>query len=228
MQKNTGLILALDVSNKDKAIAILQEVYDLIDAVKVGYPLLLANGLDIIKEIKKFKFEVEVIVDLKVADIPNTNKLICESLFNSGADAIIVHGFTGKDSMAMCIKVAKQYGKEIYIVTEMSHSGAIQFLQPVALQIAKLAKEVGANGVIAPATRPERIKEISSIVGDLIVISPGVGAQGGSFREAISAGADYIIVGRSIYLSENPRECTKEILESLNQWFKSISSYEAR
>ncbi|MFQ6120271.1 MAG: orotidine-5'-phosphate decarboxylase [Methanosarcinales archaeon] len=225
MKKNTGLILALDVSNKNKAIAILQEVYDLIDAVKVGYPLLLANGLDIIKEIKKFN---SVIVDLKVADIPNTNKLICESLFNSGADAIIVHGFTGKDSMEAGIKVAKQYGKEIYVVTEMSHSGAIQFLQPVALQIAKLAKEVGANGVIAPATRPERIKEISSIVGDLTIISPGVGAQGGSFKEAISAGADYIIVGRSIYLSENPRECTKEILESLNQWFKSISLHEKR
>ncbi|MFQ6054556.1 MAG: orotidine 5'-phosphate decarboxylase / HUMPS family protein, partial [Methanosarcinales archaeon] len=62
----------------------------------------------------------------------------------------------------------------------------------------------------------------------LTIISPGVGAQGGSISKAIDAGADYIIVGRSIYLSENPRESTKEILESLNQWFKSISLHEKR
>jgi orotidine-5'-phosphate decarboxylase len=44
-------------------------------------------------------------------------------------------------------------------------------------------------------------------------LTPGIGAQGGKVRDAIKAGADYVIVGRSIYESENPREVARRLYE---------------
>jgi orotidine-5'-phosphate decarboxylase len=81
--------------------------------------------------------------------------------------------------------------------------------------MARLAVEVGAAGVVAPATRPERIKAIRSIMGDRIIISPGVGAQGGSADAALRAGADYLIVGRSIYEAKEPEVSAKKLLAIL-------------
>ena len=201
MQKKTGLIVALDVTDEKEAISISKAVAEHVDAIKIGYPLVLGAGLGIITKISEF---AHVIADFKVADIPNTDKLICEQTFKAGAEAVIVHGFTGKDSLTECVKTGRGHGKDIYVVTEMSHPGALDFMQTAAEKLARMAVDSGATGVVAPATRPDRLREIRNIVGDLTIISPGVGAQGGSAADAIRAGADYVIVGRSIYGSKNP------------------------
>lgn len=201
MNNKTGLIIALDVTDGNEAISISKAVAEHVDAIKIGYPLVLGAGLGIITRISEF---APVIADFKVADIPNTDKLICEQTFKAGAEAVIVHGFTGKDSLAECVNTGKEYGKDIYVVTEMSHPGALDFMQTVAEALAMMAVESGASGVVAPATRPGRLREIRNVVGDLTIISPGVGAQGGSASDTIRAGADYVIVGRSIYGSRNP------------------------
>ena len=88
-------------------------------------------------------------------------------------------------------------------------------MAPQAEEMARLAAEVGAAGVVAPATRPDRIRLIRSIIGEMLIISPGVGAQGGSPAEALRAGADYLIVGRSVYGSEDPARAAHELLSSL-------------
>jgi orotidine-5'-phosphate decarboxylase len=201
VNNKTGLIIALDVTDGNEAISISKAVAEHVDAIKIGYPLVLGAGLGIITRISEF---APVIADFKVADIPNTDKLICEQTFKAGAEAVIVHGFTGKDSLAECVNTGKEYGKDIFVVTEMSHPGALDFMQTVAEALAMMAVESGASGVVAPATRPGRLREIRNVVGDLTIISPGVGAQGGSASDAIRAGADYVIVGRSIYGSRNP------------------------
>jgi orotidine-5'-phosphate decarboxylase len=74
-----------------------------------------------------------------------------------------------------------------------------------------MAVTCGTSGIIAPATRPERVAAMRQIVGDLLILSPGVGAQGGSASAAIDKGADYVIVGRSIYGAENPREAALQV-----------------
>ena len=94
------------------------------------------------------------------------------------------------------------------MVTTMSHIGGGDFFDVEAF--CSMAVEVGATGVIAPATRPEDIANVRSLVGNLKIISPGVGAQGGNSKDAIEAGADYIIVGRGIYLSDNPARAAEE------------------
>ena len=100
------LIIALDVTDRKEALDIVAKLGPVVDAVKVNYPLVLSCGLGIIGEIKKY---APVIADFKVADIPNTNRLICEQTFKAGADAIICQGFTGRDSVEACVEVAKKY-----------------------------------------------------------------------------------------------------------------------
>ncbi|MDM7919993.1 MAG: orotidine-5'-phosphate decarboxylase [Methanosarcina sp.] len=213
MEKKTRMILALDVTDRKEALKIAEEVSGFVDAIKVGYPLILATGLGIIRELAEF---TPVIADFKVADIPNTNRLICEQVFEAGADAVIAQGFTGRDSLDACIEVASEYGKDVFVVSEMSHPGGADFMQPVAESIAKMALEAGAFGLVAPATRPERVKEIRKIIGDkLTIVSPGVGAQGGKASDVIAAGADWVVVGRSIYKAESPEEAAREIAEEI-------------
>lgn len=214
LRSNTRLILALDVTDKGRAISISEETAAHLDAIKIGYPLVLGAGLKIINEISEF---APVIADFKVADIPNTSKIICSQAFEAGASAVIVHGFTGSDTLSECVKTAKGYKGNIFVVVEMSHPGAIEFMQPKALEIARLAVECKASGVVAPAARPERVKQIRSIAGNLTIISPGVGAQGANACDAIKAGADYVIVGRSIYESNNPGKEAEKIVKEIEK-----------
>jgi len=211
MQKKNRIILALDVTTRADATRVVEAAKDYIDAVKVGWPLILAVGPDIISEIAKSK---DVICDLKIADIPNTNRLIVEQAIKRGASAVIAHGFTGDDSVKACVDAAKG---QVYVLTEMSHPGAKQFTAPVADKLAALAKSVGARGIVAPATRPERIAELRKIIGDLEIISPGVGAQGGKASDALKAGADYIIVGRAIYDAPDPGAAAKALAEEVKR-----------
>ncbi len=212
MIQKTSLILALDVLSRDKALHLTGLLGEYFDAIKIGYPLILHAGLGIVKEICSIS---PVIADLKIADIPNTNRLICEAVLGAGAAGIIAHAFPGKDSLLACTDCARGFGAELFVVTEMSHPGAEQFMAPQAERMARLALEADASGVVAPATRPERIRLIRSIIGDKLIISPGVGAQGGSAGEALQAGADYLIVGRSVYESADPLASTKELLDQI-------------
>ncbi len=205
-----GLILALDVMDREKAINIANEVADYLHAIKIGWPLVMAAGMDIIDSLSQIK---PIICDFKVADIPNTTKLIVREARNHGAMGIIVHGFVGRDSIKAAVDEAGKM--KIYVVAEMSHPGALDFMQKHADDIVLMAKEVGAAGLIAPATRPERITHIRSLAGDMEILAPGVGAQGGSAKEAIEAGATHIIVGRRIYEANEPAKAAKALYDEL-------------
>ncbi|MBU1158385.1 MAG: orotidine-5'-phosphate decarboxylase [Candidatus Thermoplasmatota archaeon] len=205
MEKNTRIILALDVTSRDDAMRVVRAVKDHVDGIKINWPLILAAGPDIIREMSAVK---DVICDMKIADIPNTNRLIVEQAMSLGASAVIAHGFTGDDSVRACVEAAKG---QVFVVTEMSHPGGKQFTAPLADKLAYLAKTAGARGIVAPATRPERIAALRKVIGDLEIISPGVGAQGGKASDALNAGADYIIVGRAIYEAADPGKAASEL-----------------
>jgi orotidine-5'-phosphate decarboxylase len=78
-----------------------------------------------------------------------------------------------------------------------------------------MAVDAGAAGVIAPATRPERLVQIRRIVGDLLILAPGVGAQGGKASSAISMGADHVIIGRTIYEAADPRKAAVDLASEI-------------
>ena len=207
------LILALDVYSRERAMEIARQTADYLWAIKVNWPLILGSGLEVISKLKE-ETGLPVIADLKLADIPDTNRLIARKVFEAGADYIITHGFTGRDS----VKAVMGLGK-IIIVVEMSHPGAKEFIQPVTDRLIEMTNELRPFGVIAPATRPERVAYIrSKLKPGIKVITPGVGAQGGKVGAVLKAGADYIIVGRAIYWSDNPRESARRIFEEVKAW----------
>lgn len=212
MNIKNNLILALDVGSEDEAISICEKISQNIDTIKIGYPLALAEGLEIIQKLKD-KFGFNVICDFKVADIDATNEKICEETFKAGADAIICHGFVGPDSVGACKDVADKYGKDLFLLTEMSHPGAEMFLQDAADEIAKMGVEMGITNYVAPATRLNRLQDIRNIVGkDAYIISPGVGKQGGDAKKTLEI-SDAIIVGRSIYEADDPELACEKLLK---------------
>jgi orotidine-5'-phosphate decarboxylase len=196
------LILALDVTEKKQALKIAHICAPDIDAIKIGYPLILSCGLAFAGELETL--DLPLIADFKIADIPNTNRLIAEQVFDAGFSSIICHGFTGKDAVQACVDIAADYGGACFVVAEMSHPGATAFFHGGAAEkIAGIAMECGADGIIAPATRPERVKVLRRIIGNRKILSPGVGAQGGD-AAAVAKIVDGIIVGRAIYEAEDP------------------------
>ena len=210
MKSDSRLVLALDETDGKKALAIAESVGDIVDAIKINWPLVLSEGPQMITKLSEMS---EVICDFKIADIPNTVRLIVENAVSRGASAVIVHAFTGDDSLRAAVEASGD--AEVYAVTEMSHPGAKMFTAQHAEEMARLGVECGVDGFIAPATRPDRIAAIRAVVGDRKILSPGVGAQGGKASDAISAGATYAIVGRAIYGSDTPRDSATPLPEAI-------------
>ena len=127
MEVKNSIILALDLQTIEEAMEVTEGVREYVDTIKIGYPLVLAEGLESISIIKE-EFDCRVIADFKVADIPETNSKIADLTFKAGADAIIVHGFVGEDSAQACLDSAERFGGDIFLLTEMSHPGASRFL----------------------------------------------------------------------------------------------------
>ena len=210
MKMDSRLILALDETDGAKALKVAESVSGIVDAIKINWPLVLSEGPGMITKLSEMS---EVIFDFKVADIPKTVRLIVENAVSRGSSGVIVHAFTGDDSLRAAVEAAG--GADIYAVTEMSHPGGRMFTALHAEEMARLGVECGVSGFIAPATRPERIAAIREVIGDLKILSPGVGAQGGKASDAIRAGADYAIVGRAIYGSEDPRASAEAFAEDI-------------
>lgn len=207
------LILALDVAEKEKALSIAQACAPYLDAIKIGYPLVLGAGLSIARDLERFN--LPLIADFKVADIPNTNMLIADQVFKAGFSAIICQGFVGSDAVKACVASARANRGVCFVVAEMSHPGATEFFHAgTAERIARLAVECCADGIIAPATRPDRIRILRAIIGNRKILSPGIGAQGGDIR-AIAGLVDGVIIGRAIYAADDPAQAAEEFAQNV-------------
>ena len=210
MRLSHRIVAAIDATDVARARFVAKSLTGKVDALKVNWPLVLAAGPDIVRE---FAASAYVLCDFKIADIPNTNRLIVEQALARGASGVICHAFAGEDSVRACVEAAK--GAEVFVVTELSHPGGQEFTAKHAEEFARLAVRAGAAGIIAPATRPERIRFLRGLVGDRLILSPGVGAQGGKPADAIRAGADAVIVGRALYDAEDPAGAAEAIAREM-------------
>jgi len=206
MRLDHRVILALDVTDPSRARTIAGAVKSDVDAIKAGWALFLAGGADLIRELAGLGY---LLADMRTAEIPNTTRLIVEQVAALGASGIITQGFVGEDSIRAAVEAAGE--AEVFVITEMSHPGGARFTAPHAEEMARMAIQAGAAGIVAPATRPDRVKALRAIVGSRLILAPGVGAQGGKASDAIAAGADAVIVGRAIYEAKDPAKAAREI-----------------
>ena len=235
-EKDSSIILALDAvatsrSNLlSKSLKLLEKTHFYICAVKLNHHLVLPLGLfDGVQQILKLahKHELPTIMDCKINDIGNTNRVIAENYYNAGFDAVIANPFVGwKEGLQPVFEVAKRLQKGVILLCYMSHEAAWEgygqtiqeartgapTLQYVAF--AKKALEWNADGIVVGATYPGKIKGIAKITTDKVPIySPGVGTQGGDVQSAVKAGARYLIVGRTILNAPNPASIARQIRE---------------
>lgn len=142
--------------------------------------------------------EIPVILDAKRADIGNTNYGYTVSAFDHlGADAITVHPYFGSDALQPFFE-RKDRGIIILCRSSNEGSGEIQMLsvdgEPLYKVIARLTSEKwNTNGncsVMVGATYPEELREVRKIVGDMPILIPGIGVQGGDLEKTVEAGKD--------------------------------------
>jgi len=127
MRRESRVILALDEVRPERAFMVAERTADVVDAIKINWPLVLATSPETITRLAGL---APVICDFKVADIPNTVSLIVSQAMGRGAEGVIVHGFAGSDSVRAAVEAAGS-GK-IFVVTEMSHPGGAEYTAPVA------------------------------------------------------------------------------------------------
>ncbi|WP_338600491.1 orotidine 5'-phosphate decarboxylase / HUMPS family protein [Sulfolobus tengchongensis] len=203
------IILAMD---KPLPHHVLRNMGNELHGIKIGLPLVLDLGVNKIKELLTDLDVNEIIVDFKLADIGYVMKSIVEKL--PFADSFIAHAFIGiKGSLDELSEYLKMNYKNLYLVAVMSHEGwNISFTDYIKSTI----KEIRPYGIVVGGTKLELIREFRKEFNDIIIISPGIGVQGAGYGDAICAGADYEIIGRSIYNSEDPVNSLKSINKTIN------------
>lgn len=205
IEPKSHIILALDLPNEKSAFNIAEQCYDLVDCIKLNYPLVLKEGINIIEKLK-LKFNLPIFADFKIADVPVTNDRIIKTVSAAGADAIMIHGIVGPDALESAVKAADE-NISLVVQTEFTHPGGIIYTQKIADSLIELALQYNCAAIQCPGNRPDRIKKAKSIVGDKMkIVCCGVGAQGGDYHSVLDAGGDFPIIGRAIYQSENPRD----------------------
>ncbi len=213
-KKETGIILALDLPDQKSAFSIVEQVVDHVDLIKFNYPLVLKEGIQILK-LTAERFNRPVFADFKIADVPVTNNRIIRLCREYGASAAMIHGFVGVDALLRAKRAAGDM--KLFIATQLTNPGGADFFEPHWEKFAELARELGFAGVQAPGNRPEIVRRVRQIVGpELSIVSCGIGAQGGDYGAAIAAGANFEIIGRAIYQADDPTAKIRQIKQTIN------------
>ncbi len=220
------LIVALDVETIDDAQQMVDTLGDEIVFYKVGLGLQLAGGDAFARRLKEQ--HKRVFLDYKYYDISETVKNAVARAAEFGIDFLTVHGVTnimrsaveGRGSSAMkilCVTVLTSM--DATDLEEMGFKSDIT-VEDVVIRRSLRALEVGVDGVIASALEATAIK--SKTEGKLMVVSPGIRRAGSDHHdqkrvstpdEALRAGADYLVIGRDITGSSDPRKTAREIIE---------------
>ncbi|MCL6091224.1 MAG: orotidine-5'-phosphate decarboxylase [Candidatus Thermoplasmatota archaeon] len=207
---DSKLVIALDVFDADFAVYFARMIGREIFAIKINWPLVMVRGASIISELSQYS---RVICDLKIADIPNTNRLIAEKVAENGAWGVISHAFAGSDSLKAVVEAAKNV--KVFSVVAMSHPGSGDLISGSLEDLVRISIEADVYGLIAPGNDLDMLKRVKKMAPGMKILSPGIGAQGGSASLAILNGSDYVIVGRSVYDDPDPlmkaREFNREI-----------------
>jgi orotidine-5'-phosphate decarboxylase len=186
---------------EDFCKAIVDATGDLVCAFKPQIAYFAAVGaekqLENVCEYIRTKFpNVVLILDAKRGDISDTAALYAREAFSRyGADAVTVNPYLGTDSLEPFLTTP---GKGTIVLCRTSNAGSSEFQtlevdgKPVYLRVAQTAalkwRSIGECALVVGATYPEELSRVRAIVGDMPILVPGIGAQGGDINAVIRAG----------------------------------------
>jgi orotidine-5'-phosphate decarboxylase len=186
---------------------IIDATHDLVCAYKPNAAFYEVQGVEglrallrTVQYIKETYLHIPVILDAKRADIGSTNLGYVQAAFDIiGVDAITVHPYLGKEALAPFL-ARKEKG--IIVLAKTSNPGAGEFqdlpigdsqeplYQVVARQVANTWNSNGNCALVVSATYPADLKKVRTIIGDMPILIPGIGAQGAEIAATVTAGKD--------------------------------------
>ena len=229
-QKQTELILALDCEDRKSALDLIKPLQGHLRWVKIGLQMFTAYGLPFVHEIKSMGYNV--FLDLKLHDIPNTVAKAILSLSSASIDLLTIHASGGSEMCAYAVKARDESNPNlkllaVTVLTSMNQQQmeALNVNKPVqdhVLDLAKISVDANVDGIVSSTHELKLLRD--TLGNDPLIVTPGIRPKGADLNEqkrvmtpsdAKELGADYIVVGRPIYKSEDPLESVKSILEDI-------------
>jgi len=223
------LIVALDVSNIIAGLAIVNQLNTSVSFYKIGLGMLTSGGLALANELKA-EHGKRIFLDMKLFDIGATIEAAVKGISKFDIDFLTVHG--DPSVVAAAKNGASGSNLAILAVTILTSSDRMDLdaalikngeVKDLVAERAFKAFEAGADGVIASAQECMAIRNLPNATNKLIV-TPGIRPTGAEIgdqkrvatpKEAISNGADHIVVGRPIVNAKNKKQAAVKILEEL-------------
>jgi orotidine-5'-phosphate decarboxylase len=225
------IIVALDLEDRESLLRTARILQGKVETVKVGLEAYTRMGPQVMFELGEMGFRV--FADLKLHDIPNTVSGAVKSLVKQGASMLTVHISGGRRMLEAALEAASGEAETMGIsaplvlgvtvltslddvaVAEIGWSGDTA---DMVLSLAGLGLRCGLHGVVASA---REVAEIRASMGpEAVLVTPGIRLQGtdsqdqvrtASPAEALSAGADYLVVGRPVIAHADPAAALHEV-----------------
>jgi orotidine-5'-phosphate decarboxylase len=222
------IIVALDVPTKKLALELVEKLRDQIAFFKVGLQLYIAEGPEIVRAVSSTSSKA--FLDLKLHDIPNTVARAVESADHLGVRMLTIHLSGGSEMIRSAIRARGSHTSLLGVTVLTSSTeetlgeiGIDDRVDEQVLRLARLGVEAGIDGIVAS---PHEIQTLRREFGDEIkIIVPGIrpdwsepGDQKRVMtpRQALEAGADYLVIGRPITAHPKPQEAVAKIFEELS------------
>ena len=234
MTFDTGnrLIAAIDVPTRARADELVERIGDAAAFIKIGLELFAAEGPGIVRDY--VAAGRNVMLDLKLHDIPATVGRATARLADLGASLVTIHASGGRDMMAAAAAAVRTHtGPRMHILAvtvltsldaqDLLALGVTDSVEQTVVRRAQLAMEAGCDGVVASPAEAAALRR--GAPDDFLIVTPGVrpaGAEAGDQKrimtpaQARAAGASLIVVGRPIRDAADPREAAQQIAAELN------------
>ena len=229
-ESTTEIILALDLEDRAQIKQLLLATGDRLTWVKVGLQSFLRDGASLVHELADSG--KKVFLDLKLHDIPNTMAKALESLAGLPVGMITLHACAGPEALNRCSVFAKEAMPDVTllgvtVLTSTNQQGleATGIKSPVeeqVLRLASLAVDHGVGGVVCSPLELPRLRQ--ALPPSTTLVTPGIrpaNSDAGDQKrimtpaQARRAGANYLVIGRPILASPDPKVALDGILEEL-------------